>query len=128
MYKVCVLLSPGSLIYFFCLHFMIWSVFFFSHPFFISSLYSTPLFEDCQGISSSLDVTSSFPSVFVTYVTLSIGNGLTRLGAQFFFPWVIMFMWFELYNLVIFFNWRGTSNLSSTFSDLIHDLKHRATT
>lgn len=88
--------------FFFCLPLVMWSVVFFSHAFFISSLYSAPLFGDCQGISSSLDAISSFASVFVTSVTLGIGNGLTWLAAQFFFPWVIMCMWFELYNLVIF--------------------------
>lgn len=53
-------------------------------------------------------------------------NWLTWLGMQFFFPWVIMCMWFEAYNLVIFLNWRGTSNLSSLFSYLLHDLKDGA--
>lgn len=128
IYKVCVTFSPEFLIFFSCLHLVIWSVFFFSHSFFISSLYSPRLYGDCQGISSSLDATSSFASAFVTFMTLGPGNRLTWLGAQFIFPWVIMCMWFERYNLIIFFNGRGTNNLSSTFSNLIHDLKDRATT
>lgn len=59
---------------FLCLRFVMWSVCFFSHPFFISSLYSKLLFWDCQGIFSGLDRVSSFASVFVTTLTLVIGT------------------------------------------------------